>query len=78
MSTLSIRLPNSLHERVRELAKREGVSINQFVATAVAEKLSALMTAEYLNERAKRGSRKKFEAALSRVPDIKAEDHDRI
>lgn len=78
MSTLSIRLPNSLHERVRELAKREGVSINQFVSTAVAEKLSALMTEEYLNERAKRGSRKKFEAALSRVPDVEPEDNDRI
>ena len=78
MSTLSIRLPNSLHERVRELAKREGVSINQFVSTAVKEKLSALMTEEYLNERAKRGSRKKFEAALSRVPDVEPEDNDRI
>jgi LDH2 family malate/lactate/ureidoglycolate dehydrogenase len=40
MSALSIRLPNSLHVRVRELAAREGISINQLVATALAEKMA--------------------------------------
>ena len=44
MSTMSLRLPESLHERARELAKREGVSINQLIATALAEKVSALDT----------------------------------
>ncbi|MCL4863891.1 MAG: type II toxin-antitoxin system HicB family antitoxin [Caldilineaceae bacterium] len=70
MSTLSLRLPASLHRAIKELARREGISINQFVTTAVAEKLSALMTEEYLQERAKRGSRAKYEAALAEVPDI--------
>ena len=41
MSALSLRLPNSLHERARDLARREGVSINQLVASALAEKMSA-------------------------------------
>jgi hypothetical protein len=67
MSTISLRLPESLHEKARELAKQENVSINQFVATALAEKLSALMTEEYLQGRAKRGSRRKFEAVLRKV-----------
>ena len=67
MSTISLRLPESLHEKARELAKQEKVSINQFVATAVAEKLSALMTEEYMLARAKRGSRRKFEAVLRKV-----------
>jgi len=69
MSTLSLRLPNSLHERVRKLSEEEGVSINQFISTAVAEKMSALMTSDYLEMRAQRGSRELFEAALKRVPD---------
>lgn len=56
MSTLSLRLPESLHKGVREFAEREGISINQFIATAVAEKLAALMTEEYLGERAKRAA----------------------
>ncbi len=67
MSTISLRLPESLHEKARELAKQENVSINQLVATALAEKLSALMTEEYLQARAKRGSRRKFEAVLRKV-----------
>lgn len=67
MSTISLRLPESLHDKARELAKQENVSINQFVATALAEKLSALMTEEYLQVRAKRGSRRKFEAVLRKV-----------
>lgn len=78
MSTLSLRLPDSLHKRVKELATREGISINQFVATAVAEKMSALMTEEYLQERARRGSRERFEAALAQVPDVEPEEYDRL
>ena len=78
MSALSIRLPNSLHDRVRELAVREGISINQLIATALAEKMSALMTADYLEERARRGSRAKFLAALAQVPDVEPEPYDRL
>ena len=68
MSTLSIRLPDSLHVKARELAKRDNISLNQMVAAALAEKVSALTTEEYLENRAKRGSRKKFLRALARTP----------
>jgi hypothetical protein len=78
MSTLSLRLPDSLHKRVRELAQQDGISINQFISTAVAEKLAALMTEEYLEQRAKRGSREKFLVALARVPDVPAEPGDEL
>ncbi len=54
MAVLSLRLPDSLHRRVREVAKMDGISINQFVSTAVAEKLAALDTVDYLRERARR------------------------
>lgn len=78
MSTLSLRLPNSLPREIRELAKREGISINQFITTAAAEKLSALMTEEYLEKRAKRASREKFEEALAQLPDVEPEAYDRL
>ncbi|MCD4717714.1 MAG: type II toxin-antitoxin system HicB family antitoxin [Desulfobacterales bacterium] len=77
MSTLSLRIPNSLHEQIRQLAKREGISINQFVASA-AEKMSALLTEEYIEARAKRASLKKFQKVLKKVPDSEPEDYDRI
>jgi hypothetical protein len=71
-------LPESLHERVRELAEKEGVSINQLITTALAEKLSALLTEELLETRAKRGGRRKFDRALSRVRDVEPEDSDKL
>ena len=77
MSTLSLRLPESLHKRVRELASREGISIDQFIATAVAEKMSALMTEDYLAARAARGNRAGYDAALAQVPDTPPEEGDR-
>ena len=70
MSTLSLRLPESLHRQLTELAKTEGISLNQLIATAAAEKLAALQTENYLGERARRASRKKFDAALATVPKV--------
>jgi hypothetical protein len=78
MSNLSLRLPESLHKQVKELAKQEGVSINQFITTALAEKLSALMTQDYLGARAERGDREAFERALANVPDVPPEARDRL
>ena len=76
MSAISLRLSESLHRQVRELARREGVSINQLISTAVAEKLSALLTQEYLEERAERGSRRKFDRALGKVQDSEPDSED--
>jgi hypothetical protein len=78
MSTISLRLPDSLHESVRSLAKEDNISINQFVATALAEKMSALITEKYLSERAEKGSKKKFKTALSKVKDIESDISDKL
>jgi hypothetical protein len=78
MSTLSLRLPDSLHKQIRELAKQEGISINQFIATAVAEKLSALMTEEYLEERGRRGSRRAYERVLTKAKDRSPDPGDEL
>ncbi len=69
MSALSLRLPNSLHRHIKEIAQQEGVSINQFISSAVSEKISAIMTEEYLEQRAKRADRKKFKVILDKIPD---------
>jgi hypothetical protein len=67
MSAISVRLPQYYHRRLRELAKRDGVSINQFIALAVGEKISALDTENYLSERGNRGGRQTFLKALDKV-----------
>lgn len=78
MSTISLRIPASLHEQARKLAEAEGTSINQFITLALAEKISALITEEYLSERASRGSRTGFERAMSKVEDIEPEAEDQF
>jgi hypothetical protein len=67
-----------LHDTARNLAKQESISINQLIATALAEKISALMTEDYLAERAKRGSKGKFDAIMAKIPDIEPLDYDEI
>jgi hypothetical protein len=78
MSTISVHLPDSLQKQLQALAERDGISIDQFIATAVAEKMAALLTEAYLEERATRGSRAKYKAALATVPDVEPEPYDRL
>jgi hypothetical protein len=78
MSTLSIRLPNSLHQHAKRLAESEGISVNQLVSSALAEKLSALDAERYLRERAERGRDVAIDAILAKVPDVEPEEHDRL
>ena len=74
MTTLSLRLPDSYHSMLKEITLKDKSSINQFIVSAVAEKISALETQRYLEERAARGSRDKFLAVLAKVPDAEMED----
>jgi hypothetical protein len=78
MSTISLRLPESLHKSARELAKKEKISINQLIALALAEKVSAIGTQDYLEKRAARASEAKFDAAMDKVADVEPPDYDRL
>lgn len=75
---LSLRIPKSLHNQVRELAAEEGISMNQFVMPALAEKVATLQAIDYLEEHAKRGSREKLPAVLAKAPNVLPEDHDKL
>jgi hypothetical protein len=67
-----------MYNRLREVAKAEGISMNQFVTLAIAEKMATLTTLDYLEERAKRGSREKLLTILEKAPDVEPEDYDRL
>lgn len=69
MSALTIRLPNSVHAKIRELAARDGVSVNQFIASAASEKMASLLTLDHLRQEAAQGKRADFERFLQAVPD---------
>ncbi len=78
MSVLSLRLPKTMYNQLRTAAKAEGISMNQFIMLAVAEKIAALSTMNYLEERANRGSREKFLAVLEKAPDVEPEEYNRL
>ncbi len=78
MTTISLRLPDSLHEAVRKLAKRENASINQLATLAIAEKVAALETADYLLERGAKADKKKFLRAMAKVANTKPEVQDAL
>lgn len=78
MSTVSVELPESLHAAAGELARESGVTVSQLVASALAEKVSALAGPGWLATRAARGDRKRFEAALAEVADVEPEERDRL
>lgn len=78
MTTLSIRVPDSLHRAIKDLAAKDGYSMNQFLITAAAEKLSALETVDYLRHRAERASLSDFDRILSRVPNAKPDAGDEL
>lgn len=69
MSTLSIRISDSLHKKLKDLAEKDGVSMNQLINLALSEKVSALLTHDYLKERAARADSKVFHDLLNRVPE---------
>lgn len=66
-SNFPLRAPASIMEEAKKAAAEDGVSLNQFIATALAEKVSALRTEAVLNARARRADRRKFDAVLSRA-----------
>lgn len=68
MSAITIRLPDSVHEKIRELAKRDHVSVNQFIASAAAEKMASVLTLAHLQREAKLGQRGDFDRFMSAVP----------
>jgi len=65
-TTYPLRLPKSLKNQVTRIAKRDGTSVNQFIAIAVAEKVSALETEEFFAERAKQADFGRFRKLLRR------------
>ena len=78
MSALSLRIPGSIHHKIKAIAKKDHVSINQFINSAVAEKIAAFKTEEDLSVRARKGNRSKFLKVLSKIRNVKPSDEDRL
>ena len=78
MIILTIQLPEWLLKSIEALAGREGYSVDQFLASAAAEKLAATMTVNYLRREAAAGRRDGFEKYLVAIPDVEPSEQDRL
>ena len=78
MNEFTIHIPASLQRSLIDLAREDSISVDQFVSSAIAEKISAFLTVRYLEERAKNGSKEHFRKVLDAVPDIEPEEWDRL
>ncbi len=78
MSALTIRLPNSVHESIKALARKDGISVNQFIASAAAEKMASFQTLDYLRREAALGSRADFDRFMRAVPDTEPDGTDAL
>ena len=76
MTAITIRLPNSVHQKIKELAARDDVSVNQFIASAASEKMASVLTLDFLKAEAAKGKRNEFDHYLSMVPDLPAQPGD--
>jgi hypothetical protein len=73
-----LRLSQSVMREAKETAAREGISLNQFIAGAVGEKLSVLRTEDLLKERAQRADWRRVQAILDRVGTVPPEKGDEL
>ncbi|RLP24670.1 pilus assembly protein HicB [Mesorhizobium sp. YM1C-6-2] len=78
-ATYPLKLPNSVKEAAARLARRDGVSLNQWIASAVAQKVGSIETAEaFLKRRAGKATGEGLAALLDRVPSRAAEPGDEL
>jgi len=78
MSVVSVRLANSLHDKLRVLAKSDGISLNQFINLALVEKTAKLEANYWWNEKGGDVSANEMRLALATVPSSAVADDDRI
>jgi hypothetical protein len=76
MSALTIRPPNTVQESIKQLAKKDGISVNQFIASAAAEKMAPFLTLDYLRREAALGKREDFDRLLQLVPNAPVQSGD--
>ncbi|MBD2519830.1 hypothetical protein H6G93_33780 [Nostoc sp. FACHB-973] len=78
MTNLNVQIPESLYKQIEVLAARENISIEQLAAIALSAQVSAWMTKDYLEQKAKSSSWEKFQQVLNKVPNVEPEEYDKL
>jgi len=78
MTTIKSQIPDSLYQQVEQLASRENISFDQLITIALSAQVSAWMTKDYLEERARRGSWEEALRVLDQVPNVEPDEYDAL
>jgi len=78
MSTLSISLPDSIRHRVEDLAREDGVNVDDFIATVLSQRIAVADADSYVRRRASRGNAQTMLEILAEAPDVEPEANDRL
>lgn len=78
MTTINAKIPDALFRQAKTIAEREEMTLDQFIALALASQISSWNVGKSFNERAQRGDWEKAREVLAKAPDVEAEDSDKI
>lgn len=78
MAKLQLRLPDTIHNKIRKMAKREDISINQVLVNSISNEIIRYETMQFFIERSKKFNEQDFIDALSEIPEIEPEEIDRL
>ncbi len=78
MTKLNTKIPDALLRQAQTIANREQISLDQFIAIALASQVSVLETRQNVAERAKIGDWQKAKEILAKAPDVEPENYDKF
>lgn len=78
MAKLQLRLPDSVHKKIRKIAKKENLSINQLLVNSISNELIRYETMRFFEERSKNFNEEEFFAALKEIPEVEPEERDKL
>ena len=78
MTTISTKIPDTLFRQAKSIAEREDMTLDQFIAVALASQISSWETGKSFTERAGRGDWQKSREILAKAPDAEPEDYDKL
>ncbi len=70
MTMVSVKIPDSLREKIEELGLESGFSLERLMASAASEKLNAMLGPDFLESEARKGSREAFDKVLASAPNV--------
>lgn len=78
MTTISTKIPDTLFRQTKTIAEREDMTLDQFIALALASQVSSWNVGKTFAERAQKGDWEKAHEILAKIPDTEAEDYDKL